>query len=292
MAMVKSNYKIPGSLDQSFLDHEIDLSGGGTNFGMLSLKVILFWVCSILLLFWVVSSTFVASSAWWMIALVIIWWLAATAFFGRTGGTKGTKEMVFMRLPALINYIPAAARTVYTRTSSKPGPFYSIVRMKDLDETGFIEWSDGTVGQAYMVVGSASVLVFEEDKAAMIARVDQFWRKAEPDCEFIQITTKEPQRVYRQLAHQERINQALEVRDPELVGLINERTEVLRGYVGSSFNSIHQYLVVKADNREALQRAHSMLESEVEQSSLMIKQATMLDDEDAYDMFGVIYTSR
>lgn len=286
--MAKSTFKIPTSLNRSFLDHEIALAGGGFQMRPVPTKVLLFWLVSVMVLFWVCTSTFVSSADGWLIFLVVVWWLAATAFFGRYSNTK---EMRFTSLPALLEYVPRPARRVVTRRGSDPSPFASVTNIRGVDDNGRIEWADGTVGQAYLVVGSASVLVFEEDKKAILNRVDAFWRKVDTSVDYVWITTKEPQRVYRQLGNLELLNQGLENRDPELFELLDERYSILKDYVGGQFNSIHQYLVVKADNPEALRRAHALVKSEVEGSSLMIKQASMLGADDLFEMLRTIYTA-
>ncbi|KIA73402.1 hypothetical protein ANMWB30_23290 [Arthrobacter sp. MWB30] len=245
-----------------------------------------FWALSILTLFWVVSSTFVSSSAWWLVALVVVWWLVTTAFLGQYSKTK---EMKFMSVPALLAYVPLSSRRVLTRKSSNPSPFYSVVGINDISESGLITYADGTYGQGYLVVGSASILLFDEDRNAILNRVDSFWRKVDTSCEFTTVTTKEPQRVYRQIANLERRNHALEVQDPELLGLMNEQYEILRDNVGKQFKSIHQYYILKGDNLEALRRAHSVLQAEVEGSPLMIKACTMLDKAEVIEVLSVIY---
>lgn len=284
--MAKPNYRIPSSLNRSFLDHEITLAGGGWSLKPLPMKVLMFWGGSILVLFWVCTSTFVKAADWYLIALVVIWWLVATAFMGQYSKTK---EMKFGMVPALAAFVAPSARRVITRTSADPSAFYSIALVDSIDDSGLIKWNDGTVGQAYLVVGSASILVFEADKKAMLDRVDSFWRKVETTAEFITITTKEPQRVWRQLGNLERQNRALQVRDPELLELMDEKRELLQQHVGKSFSSIHQYMVIKGDNLEALRRAHTVLAAEVEDSPLMIKACTMLEREDLEQMLGSIY---
>lgn len=279
-------YRIPASLSRSFLDHEIALAGGGWQLKPLPMKVILFWVLSIFAMFWVLTSTFLKSADWWLLALIVIWWLTVTAFFG---SYSKTKELKISSVPALMNYVPPAARRVVTRKSADPSPFYSIVGVDTVDESGFITWGDGSVGQAYLVVGSASVLVFAQDKISILDRVDAFYRKVDTTAEFIWLTTKEPQRVYRQLANLEKRNRRLEVRDPELFELMEEQHAILKDYVGGSFNSIHQYLVIKADNLEALRRAHNVVRAEAEESSLMIKQLTMMDQADSLEMLSIVY---
>jgi len=285
--VAKSMYRIPASLSRSFLDHEIVMAGGGFQMKPLPLKVILFWVVSIFTMFWLLSSTFLKNADWWLLVLAVIWWLGATAFLG---SYSKTKELKVSSVPALVSYVPTAARRVVTRRSADPSAFYSIVGVDSVDQSGFITWGDGSVGQAYLVVGSASVLVFAQDKVSILDRVDAFYRKVDTSAEFIWLTTKEPQRVYRQLGNLEKRNLALEVRDPELFELMEEQHAILKDYVGGSFNSIHQYLVIKADNLEALRRAHTVVRAEVEESSLMIKQLTMLEAPDSLDMFATIYT--
>lgn len=285
--MAKSIYKIPSSLDRSFLDHEIALSGGGWQMRPLPLKVILFWAGSIMAMFWVLTSTFLKDADFWLLFLIVIWWFLATAFLGKYSKTK---ELKLKSVPALINYVSPSSRKVVTRTSADPSHFYSIVGIDEVDESGLITWADGTVGRAYLVVGSASILVFAQDKIAILDRVDAFYRKIDTTAEAIWLTTKEPQRVYRQLANLERRNQRLQVQDPDLFELMEEQHAILTKYVGGSFTSIHQYLVLKADNLEALRRAHTVVRAEAEESSLMIKQLTQLEQEDTNEMFRAVYT--
>lgn len=282
----KNSYKIPVSLNRSLLDHEIGLSAGGIAAKPVPVKVLLFWATSILALFWAVRSTFVASADWWIVVLFVVLWLMFTAFLGKYNKTK---EMAWTKVPVFMNYATPGARKVVTRSTSNPSGFYSVARVDNIDDSGLITWPDGTVGQAYLVVGSASILVFEEDKKAILNRVDAFFRKIDTNVELIFITTKEPQRIYRQLAHLEDINVGLGDRDPELVELMHERYDILTGFVGSTFSSIHQYLVLKGDNLEALRRAHSVLSAETEDSSLMIKQAVMLDRDEAADALSVFF---
>jgi hypothetical protein len=285
----KSVYKIPSSISRSFLDHEVALSGGGFQAKPLPMKVLLFWAASVLTLFWVASSTFVAKSEWWLIALVVIWWLLATAFLGQYSKTK---EMKFMAVPSLLAYVPVRARRVLTRKSTNPSAFYSVVGIDNVNESGLIKYADGTYGQGYLVVGSASILLFEDDRKSILNRVDSFWRKVDTSCEYTFMTTKEPQRVHHQIASLERRNIAMDTRDPELKELLDEQYDILKDYVGTQFKSIHQYLLLKGDNLEALRRAHTVLQAEVEGSSLMIKACTMLNGPEITDMLTVLYRGK
>lgn len=285
--MAKPFYKIPNSLDKSMLDQEISLSKSA-HMPTVPLKVITFYLGSLLGLFWVVSSTFVNTAGLGLIVIFVIWWVLATVYFG---SYSKTKELRLMAVPALLQYIPKASRKILTRRASNASGFYGISGVKRVDEDGHVTFLDGTVGRAYLVVGSASALVFEADMHQILNRVDAFYRKVDTTSEYLWITTKEPQRVFRQLANQERRNLRLEVRDPELFALLDEQASILRDHVGSEYHSIHQYLVVKAVTEEALLRSHALLESEVRDSSLMIKTCTSLDGEGFTEMSRAIYAN-
>jgi hypothetical protein len=284
--MAKLGYKVPPSLNRSFLDHEITLSKGGWAAKPSPIKQLLFFGGGLLALLWITTSTFVSNAGPVFITLFVVWGLLAIAYFGSM--TK-TKELRAMNVPALLAYAPKAARHVFTRRSSDPSGFYSIVGIDSIDEDGRIHFSDGGEGQVYLVVGSASYLLFDEDRTAILDRVDSFWRKVDTTCEWSFITTKEPQRVYHPVENLERRNQNLQIRDPDLIELQNEQYDILTQHVGGKFTSIHQYLLLKGKSADALRRGHMVLQAEVEGSSLMVKEATVLDREEAVPMLRVFY---
>lgn len=284
--MAKLSFKVPASLNRSFADHEIALGGKSWQARPMPIKQLGFFAGSLLVLLWSVTSTFISSATPGFIALYVIWVLVFAAYMGQM--TK-TKELRIMTVPPLLAYLPASARKVLTRRNSNPAGFYSIVGVEKMDEDGRIHYSDGSQGQVYLVVGSASYLLFDEDRVDILDRVDSFWRKVETTCEHAFITTKEPQRIHHPVASLERRNRALEIRDPDLIELQNEQYDILTQHVGGKFTSIHQYLLLKGRSEDALRRGHTILQAEVEHSSLMIKEATMLDRDEAYPMFRVFY---
>lgn len=287
--MAKDRYSVPVSLDRSILDHEINLSNKSFQVKPLPMKVIFTYLGSAIVLMWVLTSTPLKGANFGLLALITLWWIAATVYFA---AYSKTKEMRGSQLSALFDYLPKTSRRVVTRSDSRTGPFLSIVGIKDVDQdTGLITYVDGMVGQAYSVVGSASRLLFDQDRDAILNRNDRFYRKLEPGVEWVFITTKEPQRVYAQVAALEKRNQALplEARDPELVALMDEQYESLRSYVGSSFFSIHQYLILIARNEEELRKAHNLLDSEAADSSLMFKQVSMLTYDETIDILATHY---
>lgn len=313
MMMARPTYKIPTSINRSMLDHEVVISGGGISMKPLPLKVILFWIAAILTTLAITTRTFLADAGGLLIGLFVVWMVIATAFFGQYSKTR---EMKFQQLPALVNYLPKGSRRVMTRNSSNPYGFMTITGIRQIDPDGLITFVDGGVGQAYSVVGTGSKLLFDGDKDAIIARVKSFWEKVDTDAEWTFITMREPQQITEQVDHAEKLNQRLATPGPygtlrypdtdelghsELYDLLDERYHLLQhvagvrrdGTKGARFMSIHQYLIIRAATLENLQAAHSVLESEVNASSVMFKQARILDNgAKTIAMLKVLYQGR
>lgn len=286
--MSKQAYKIPADLNASYGDMEIALqSKDGLGAKPLPIKFILTWLGSIVVLFYVCTQSFISAGSFWQIGLFVLLWILLTALLARFDGTK---RMQAELIPTLFNYLPKSNRYVVTRTTSKANGFYQIAPFSSIDkETGLITFADGTYAYLYRVVGSASILLFDKDKDAILTRVDAFFQKSGTDYESVMITTKSAQKVYRQLASLKRRYDALTVDDPDLNACAEEQFQALKNKVGSEFRSIHQYWMLKADNKEALRRAKSILQAETENSSLMMKQCHALSYEDMTEVFSLIY---
>ena len=249
--------------------------------------VVVSYVGSFLLLAVLMMKTFIGSmsNVPQKVLFVILWsalTLVLTSF-------DGTRRMNMQRIMALLNYMPPAARHVYTRTSRDATAFYNIAGIKSLEEDGLITYEDGTYGYWYRVVGSASILLFDEDRDAIISRVDNFYRKWDCDSEITFVTAKEGQKVYRQVLNLSRRYENLKNDDPDLRNIAEEQFYILREYVGKEFKSIHQYMLVKSKNKEALRVATAAIQSEVENSALMIKQCVPLEKDDVETLLASIY---
>jgi hypothetical protein len=217
-------------------------------------------------------------------------WVAASAYLLRLDKSG---SLIIARVPVLIEYIPRAARRVSCRLGDNSGPFYSIVNIDKVDEDkGLIKFVDGDVGYAYRVTGSASILLFPDDRDAILDRVDSFFRNMKPDYEMIFITCKEAQNVKRQLRNMDARLSRLRYDDTELRALIEMEKFFLSEHVGGAYRSVHQYLVLKAHSEESLVMAQNALDSEVQYSTLMIKRCVALYDDELHGLFQTIYRGR
>lgn len=288
MAKAKDSYHIPYGLDQSYLDMTISLnSKDGTVGKVLPAMVVVSYIVSFLACLACLTKTFIGSmSSSPQKVLFVVLWVALTIVLT---SFDGTRRMNLQRIMSLLNYLPKRARYVYTRSNRDAIPFYNIAFIKGIDDDGLIIYEDDTYGYWYRVVGSASILLFDADRDMIITRVDNFYRKWDCDSEITFVTSKEAQKVYRQVANLSRRYENLKNDDPDLRNLAEEQFHILRDYVGAEFKSIHQYMLVKSKNKEALRVATSILQTEVENSALMIKQCVPLEKVDVEPLLASIY---
>lgn len=288
----KESYKIPASIDESYMDMEITLKNkDGIGLRPLPIRVVLLWVASILILLFIVTNEHspVQHMGLGIKILFSALWVAFTYLMTRTDDTR---QMRIELVPPLMSYLSKSDRNVYTRRSNSPGPFYGIVGIEDIDETtGVVKYMDGTYGYWYSVVGSASVLLFPEDRAMILSKVDDFYKKLQPDCEIIFVTTKEPQKVVRQQAHLKAQYDNLDPKyhDPDIDKLYKEQYNVLTNFVGKEFKSLHQYMILKGDTREALSVINSIVKSECSNSKLVFKECMPLYQSDIEAVLRTIY---
>lgn len=285
----KEVYNIRDSLDKSFLDIEIAISSkDGLGLKPLPVRFILAVVVSGFICFYMVSNTFIASGGPIGIALFILIWVLFSVLLLKPDRSG---DMAIFRIPTLINYLPASARKADTRASGYIGPFYSVANIDHVEENeGIVVFNDGGLGLVFSVVGNASCLLFESDRDAIISRMDSFLRTMKQDYELIFITSKEAQNVVRQVNAMH--NRARTEEDPELRALIEFERDYMDLHVGSQYRSIHQYLIIKADNREALAAARNMLQVEVESSTLIFKRCTALYDEELERVFASVFKGK
>lgn len=289
--MAKEHYRIPFDLNASHADMEIAIrTKDGIGFKPAPMKNVLAYVIGFLACFYIIMNTTMAVAPLPIKILFAVTWCLGVIMLCKQDPTQ---RMQASLIGPLLNYIPKRSRVVVTRSNQNAAPFYSIVGIESVDDrTGLISFFDGTFGYMYRVVGSASILLFDADREAILDRVDAFYRKMNTDSEIIFLTVKSSQAVYKQVAALKRRYDRLRHRDPELLALAEEQFGVLKNFVGGSFKSIHQYMIIKCDNKEMLAQTKNVLRSEVENSSRMIKRCVALYGDDITDVLSSIYKGR
>lgn len=274
---MKSSYKIPASLASGYMNMEMSLQTKDGIGRIFPLKLVITYLISLFGVFYILFQSPLKRGTLLEKLIFFVVWVIWTIVLTRTDKTD---RMRWQMIPSLLSYLPNTSRRIITRSNSKADPFWGLVGIKDIGRRGLIEYADGTFGYMYSVVGSASILLFDGDQRAIVNRVDKWYRKIAPDTECIFITTKETQKIHNQLYHLKQLNENLVGNDPDLRALLQERFDILKYDVGSRYRSIHHYLILKSDNEEALRIAQSVLRSEVENSTLMMKRCLPLTTPD------------
>jgi hypothetical protein len=79
--------------------------------------------------------------------------------------------------------------------------------------------------------------------------------------------------------------------DEDIKTLVREQYKILTEFVGKKFKSLHQYMIIKGDNEEALSAINNIVISEVRSSSQMLKQCTAMYENDIENVLKLIYAS-
>lgn len=278
--MAKSVYKIPTSLDASYVDLEFNLQ---TKDGLgpqtpVNGKTILLGLIAIIAWFYIIFQTPIGKGGILVVVGFTIAWLVLAVLLVKPDKTK---KHGFELIVTMINYMQKSNRRANVRLFDNLATMQHITGIKHVDpEDGMLHFMDGTVGRVYSVVGSASILMFDQDKSMILDKVDNFYRKLPVGVEIVFDTVKESQRTDIQTESAIRGFKQLNVKSRGLATLYKERHQILKYGVGEKFKSIHQYAVLKAPKAESLSEGESLIISDAENEGLMFKRVDTLNYED------------
>lgn len=286
---LKQSYGIKTPMLSTALDTEITLQKDGVGLKPLPIKFVIITVISGCLCIGATQTDLVSVGNTLQKVIFVVMWIAMTILLFMTDKTK---RMNFQSIISLLNYIAVKSnRKVITRRNVPATAMMDICNIKSIDDTGTIRFADRSWGYMYRVTGTASVLLFDEDKNSIINAVDNFYRKADPNVEFIFITLKESQKVYNQAAAVKHRFNRLKLFDNDLNDLCNNQLTMLKEVVGKKYQSIHQYMIVKADSMETLTSAKITLQTEIDTSGLFIKRCIPLYEDEILEVLASSFTS-
>lgn len=284
--MAKHAYKWPKDLTMTSLDIEIPITGNtGTGMKPVSLRVVILFLASFLACGVITTETIVATGGIVAQAAFVVGWIVLSVLLIKPDPTG---DLGYKRLSVLKDAMPKR-RVVEARTSDNASDFYYLSGVDSVDEDrGRIRFVDGSFGYVYRVNGSASVLLFDDNRDQILDRVAAFYANMGMEYELIWLTRVEPQRVDRQVAATDaRIDAET---DPDLVALAETEREALTETVGREYKSLSQYLVVKGHTEDGLEMGRAKLQHEVESSPLMISRCTALYGDELHDVLAMPFT--
>lgn len=288
--MAKESYKIRASLDRSRIDRNISIPIS-EDMGVKSLYLgsLLFGIGGVLSLMGIMSYTFMKNASLPVKSFFSVFYLLMVGFCAYY--TK-FKELSIVQVKDFLEYIPRRSRIVKTGFGGDIKNFASITGITNFDKkTGIVQFYDGGYGVVYSVVGSASRLLFEKDQNLILDAVNNFYTKLPFNVEMITFTTKEAQKVYAQAYYLEERYKKLKAfgGDDELLELLEEEYDILKNHVGKEYMSIHQYVMLRADNAPQLKAQLPLFERAMLSSQLVFKSVERLDSKDVQKLLGGVY---
>lgn len=277
--MAKKRFKIPATLDVTYFDMEFSLkskNGVGIN-KPISAKVILFTLLAAFAWFYLVFQSFIGKGGVPVIIGFTIAWIILSILLVRADKTS---RMGLELVMSMINYLPKSGRYIPVRMSDTVYPLQALLNIKTIDpEDGRIHFLDGQIGHCYHIVGSASSLMFEQDKQTILDKVDSFYRKLPVGVEVIYDTVYEGHSVDEQLESVKEDKQNLKIKSKGLNVLLKEQHDILKYAINNNqgLTSLHQYLVVRAPSEAALGEFENLLIGDVEGDGLMFRLAKTLN---------------
>ena len=286
--MAKQQFKIPVTLDSSYFDLEFNMkSKQGVGLEKpVTAKVILSTLILAFAWFYLVFQTFIGKGGIPTILGFTVAWVTLSVLLIKTDATG---RMGIELVMSMINYIPKHGRHVATRMGDSVYPLQSLINIKTIDpEDGLITFLDGQIGYVYHVVGSASALMFEQDKQAILDKVDSFYKKLPVGVEIIYDTVYEGHVVDEQIAHLKQDTENLKSKSKGLHKLLNEQSVILEHVINNNaqgLTSLHQYLVVRSPNQALLIDFENLIYGDVKGSGLMFRLARTLTYEETKAYF-------
>lgn len=290
--MHNRRFKLPSSLDVSFLDLAVTLTKEDSAIQMkrqITIRVLFIAVVGILLYTLLAFYTPLMSGG---IVPSIIWSIGYIWLIILFCAPTLTKQVGMNQIRPMINYLQKANREVGSRTASPVIPLKSIVGIEGVvQNTGKIVYSSNEVGYVYEVVGNASILMFESDTEHVMTASRNFHRKLTPHVAVTFDSATEPQRVERQVAHVLDQKDVLKFNSPQLQSLMDSQIGYLSQYVGREFKSLHQYMVVRAKNDTALHDFDEWVRIQIEKESGFLTDYRVLDFDEVNNYLREVYTA-
>lgn len=135
--------------------------------------------------------------------------------------------------------------------------------MIEPDDQGYLHFRDGSYGQLFKIIGTASNNAFGVDRKRTILSYDNFLRVLPKGATISFITNTGGQNVERQLKH---LFDELDTEtDQNMLNYIAEEIRELGGYVQNNFVALHQFMLIRSDDKVALKNAVNSIQQFVEQ---------------------------
>lgn len=267
------------NLNDSLFDTTIPImtsSGNQITKREFTIRTFLMIVFGIILLMVLETQTVIGHGGVGAIVFGILWmWLV-----WEVSQPLPTKKVAITYFLVLARYLPKNNRIMSFRSFA---PAYAVslltgIQDNGISDRGLIRFMNNDVGRVFEITGSASRLMFDEDRKRVVNDARNFYRNINPTTTMIIDTLSSPQRVKTQVLATKWQLDHLRLQSPGLKQLLLHEKDALEEHVGRQFPMYHQYFVVRAVNEDEMNMFIQWLMQVMGSSSLYLKDIRPIDD--------------
>lgn len=187
------------------------------------------------------------------------------------------------------NYITSGRHRFIRTTYEQPYlPVSHFIGMHEPDEKGYIHFNTGEdCGQLFKITGTASNNTFDIDRQQTIDEYGKFLRSFPENTVISFITNTGGQNVNQQLTHL--LDLFDRTPDRLMQSYIGEEVKELYNYVQDNFVTLHQYMIVTAEDKAALNNAVNRIKEFAKQNGMVISSMSIPSRNNNYHLFQSIY---
>lgn len=253
MAKIKPVYKIPMTLKLYWWDRPISLKQGSIGLSKpITFEIILISSISFFIWLSIIYNMLINDfGIFYTFVFTIGYIMLLTLCLKRDRhGSKGYKSFK----PIYNYWMNYNNRLISTRSSAQNREVEKlklVIPIENIDEqTGKVEFVDGSVGLVIDIIGNGSRALFVEEKEKIISSFDSFLRQIDLNVSVMVESKQAKQDCTEQIFNHETLkNKNTNV---EIDQLINSRIDILKNDIETQFKSTHQYIHLKAPDEDKL----------------------------------------
>lgn len=313
---MRNRYAVRVSLDESRLNTPVDLFSADSAIQIkreVTARTFLLVALSIVGIIWIFTHTFMQHGGLLGILVFVIGYAWMTSLIA--GVTPDNREG-YQLMPSMYEYLFKENRDISSRPLSKDLPVIrhvSNIAGYDKDHD-YILFNNGDIGQIFELSGNASMLSFDSDLSSTIDSAQRFFSSLGNNVTLIYDTVTGPQRVVDQVdGKSEQIDNLSPIFDYDIHhrgengeyrgnaytaannnirNLMYTQRTILEDYIGKEFQSLRQYVMIRAINVDSLYHARDWLFTQQSNAGdTYIKSARMLSYDETVDYLKGIFSA-
>lgn len=200
-------------------------------------------------------------------------------------GDRGYKWLY----PTLMYFPTFESRKINTRSTAnneEVEKLQAIIPIKDIDESGMVEYIDNDVGVVIKVIGNGSTTLFEKDKESVIDAFEAFLRDLKMNVSVNVEMRNGNQKCSNQIASLDKEKE--NTTNPTVLS-INEKKRKALEIIEQTFTTIEYRVFLRSKTSEDLQGVIKAINNK-RSSNQLFKNVEIVKGEETYDMYREFYS--